>query len=150
MSCFIVSKVEISSISWFIMSQRKPRGGFHYYELFNVASELSFYNVQSVNSRYKEKNKRQKFNEFDFTPNLDFNAISVAQMAKLIDCYLYQTNEHPRYEGLKLIAELKGYRNKLVFYSNDYDSSVWGLDSIPLKELKEFKPDFKTSRFSGR
>lgn len=150
MSCFIVSKVEVSALSWFVMSQRKPRGGIHYYELFNVASELSFYNVQSVNTRYKEKNKRQKFNEFDFTPNLDFNAISVAQMAKLIDCYLYQTNEHPRYDKLPLLAELQSYRDLLVFDSVDYDASQWGLDSIPLKELKEFEPDFKTSRFSGR
>ena len=150
MSCFIVSKVEVRALSWFVMSQRKPRGGIHYYELFNVASELSFYNVQSVNSRYKEKNKRQKFNEFDFTPNLDFNAISVAQMAKLIDCYLYQTNEHPRYDKLPLLAELQSYRDLLVFDSVDYDASQWGLDSIPLKELKEFEPDFKTSRFSGR
>ena len=150
MSCFIVSKVEVRALSWFVMSQRKPRGGIHYYELFNVASELSFYNVQSVNTRYKEKNKRQKFNEFDFTPNLDFNAISVAQMAKLIDCYLYQTNEHPRYDKLPLLAELQSYRDLLVFDSVDYDASQWGLDSIPLKELKEFEPDFKTSRFSGR
>ena len=150
MSCFIVSKVEVSALSWFVMSQRKPRGGIHYYELFNVASELSFYNVQRVNARYKEKNKRYKFNQFDFSPDLDFKAISVAQMAKTIDCYLYQTNEHPRYDKLPLLAELQSYRDLLVFDSVDYDSSVWGLDSIPLKELKEFEPDFKTSRFSGR
>lgn len=151
MSCYKNSKNEIMITAWFLASNRKPNGGINCAELSYYAGELSFLNVQSVNSRYSTRLKRHKFipNDFQF---IDFRQISMEQVVKCVECYLYQCSEHPRYDKNSIFLELREFvenkKSQDGFDFNAYDSADWGYyaDDLPAKEPKnhdEFVKDYE-------
>ena len=120
MSCFINSDKETSTIAK-VYVKKYPQSN-----VLNVASVLSFINIQSVNCRYRLNNKRSKFKGVDFNA-IDLDGISEAQQAKLIDCYIYQCDSNRNRTKFAEYNNLILLRENLNFSNADYDAAQWGL-----------------------
>ena len=131
MSCAKLS-AEHNVIIGYILAKIENR---HYYlaDIVQHAKSSAKLNNQSVNARYNERCHSVKINISNYV-NVDFKAISDAQLAMSIDSFLYNCDNAKTYYTKNCIShKLIKFRESLDFYSEDYDACEWFIDSLPLK-----------------
>jgi hypothetical protein len=84
MSAYILTDLHISTIAGFIYSDKPD------YIIQKLADKLKSINIDSVNFRYNEKTRKTKCRLFTVDPKY-----SVHDIARLIDCWAYQSCEKP-------------------------------------------------------
>jgi hypothetical protein len=65
----------------------------------------------------------------DFTPN-------IAQVFMSIDCYEYQTCEHPGWETSSAYAFIQALRSALWHRLPNYEDAKWGAPEIPTSNVR--------------
>jgi len=69
----------------------------------------------------------------DYSPiNIPINYVptvnNIFALAKLVDCYSYQSCEHDEWEKSKAYQMCESIKNNLLSNHPDYDAAPWGID----------------------
>lgn len=143
MSCSKVTPAHLMLIGYCLAVSDKRNN--YLYEVHYRATLAADLNNQSVNVRYNERKHATKLNILDWQ-NTDFSAVSIAQQAKAIDCFLYNSNCAKGFKNNPIVKKLSLYRDSLEFYDNDYDCSEWFIDTLPQttpKSHNEFVAEYE-------
>ena len=80
-------------------------------------------NKRSVDYRYDEANDREVYR---FPPTKHFNTEPV-RVLKLIDCYEYQSCEHPEWASSEAHSFCNSLRGAMIHMLPGYDDAPWGI-----------------------
>ena len=87
----------------------------------NIGRMLLLENYRSVSHRY---NDDLALPEYIYRHNSDIDAVGIL---KAIDCYSYQSCEHPGWEGGSAYAFCEALRRKAISHLPGYDVAPWGI-----------------------
>lgn len=123
MSAFVVSQEHIAAL---VVQERDWywywNGEAHRDNRQQIGQMLWDENHRSVNYRYQEE-----------TPNRLYlhdrveEPLSAVARLKLLNCYEYQTCEHPEWESSKAYAYCQALRDHLINELPGYDSAEWAI-----------------------
>lgn len=91
---------------------------------FKDAAQIMYReNCNSLGARYGD----------DYSPiNIPVNHVpkvhNIFALAKLVDCYAYQSCEHDAWEKSKAYAMCESIKSHLLCNHPDYDKAEWGID----------------------
>jgi len=80
-------------------------------------------NFRSVNHRYAEANEPEGF----FAYRRSLQGCNPVVILKAIDCYEYQTCEHPEWEQSEAHAFCQALRKRMISMLPGYEDAPWGL-----------------------
>lgn len=139
MSAWIVSEKHVLTLAYFYhkfyfnsIDTWEDTPEFYHPIIKSTARILWNENIKSVDYRYDEKNPRRSFTK-NVLPETD---LSYEGVVKVIDCWVYQSCEHPgfyRSKAYRMMLELKSHildyaiKNSITFDRENYENTGWGI-----------------------
>lgn len=146
MSAWIVTK---EHINYLLHSMMYKPGSFPFSFYFNgkqtVVTSMNASKIGQILWEENHKSINHRYNLDDKTPKYKFtqfmlNAIDPVVAFKQIDCYDYQSCEHPGWEKSKAKVICEALRSYLIGRLEGYDDAPWGIRAIVLVDTEDLSP----------